>query len=148
MLELDVSTVNKILNRKPGTKFRTETIDRVHDIARKHGFNFGRLKFAHRRQHERREINRAAHISIDLSDGTVFDQGPSKVRDISLGGARLTDLGLPKGVLPARPFKVTIQIDGAQIQGVPVRLILNGKMDIAVMFNDIDEARQKLRKFL
>jgi transcriptional regulator with XRE-family HTH domain len=149
MLKLDVSTVNKILNRKPGTKFRPETVDKVHSIARKFGFDFGRLKFNHRRQSDRRESNLPVRLTLKLHDGTLFDEGGSRLRDLSVSGARLTEIDLPKGVLPAKPFQMMIEMENFNVEAVPVRLISNGKLDIAVAFRNVDEnTKKKLKKLL
>lgn len=40
---MDVSSVNKILNRRPGPVFREETIRRVFEVARQMGYNFDRM---------------------------------------------------------------------------------------------------------
>ncbi len=40
---MDVSSVNKILNRKPGAIFRKETIDHVFKTAKEMGYNFDRM---------------------------------------------------------------------------------------------------------
>jgi hypothetical protein len=147
MLKLDVSTVNKILNRKPGTKFRPETVEKVLSSAHKHGFDFGRLKFNHRRQFDRRETNMPVRLVVKLPDGSTFDEGESRLRDLSPGGARLTQLQLAKGALPARPFQLLIEAENMQLEAVPVRFITNGNLDIAVSFTNVDEnTRKKLRK--
>lgn len=39
---LDVSSVNKILNRRQGSKFRKETVSHVFKVARRMGYNFDR----------------------------------------------------------------------------------------------------------
>ena len=43
-LGLDVSTVNKILNRRPGMRFRKETVRQVFQTAKSMGFDFNRIK--------------------------------------------------------------------------------------------------------
>src|SRR5690349_10096479 len=53
---LDVSSVNKILNKRQGPVFRKETIRKVFKIARDMGYDFGRLKYAHRRRFPRKEL--------------------------------------------------------------------------------------------
>ncbi len=149
MLKLDVSTVNKILNRKAGTKFRPETVDKVQSIARKYGFDFAKLKFNHRRQHDRRSTNLPVRLTVKLKDGTLFDQGQSRLSDLSVGGARLTQLDLPKGVLPVHPFSLLIEAEGFSLNAVPVRFITNGNLDIAVTFTNVDDSlRRKLRKLV
>jgi DNA-binding LacI/PurR family transcriptional regulator len=42
MVGLDVSSVNKILNRRKGPVFKKETVDRVFKVARQLGYDFGR----------------------------------------------------------------------------------------------------------
>lgn len=149
MLKLDVSTVNKILNRKPGTKFRPETVEKVISVARKYGFDFARLKFSHRRQHDRRATDVPVRLTVKLTDGTLFDQGESRLRDLSIGGARLCQLELAKGALPIRPFELVIDLENLHLQAVPVRFITNGNLDLAVSFTNVDETtRRKLRKLL
>ena len=46
---LDVSSVNKILNRRPGPVFKKETIKQVFKVARELGYDFTRLKYHHKR---------------------------------------------------------------------------------------------------
>src|SRR5438477_7086410 len=72
---LDVSSVNKILNRRQGPVFRKDTIKRVFRVARDLGYDFGRLKYQHRRRHPRKEMSVGAELCIYHKDGTVYDQG-------------------------------------------------------------------------
>lgn len=149
ILKLDVSTVNKILNRKPGTKFRPQTVDKVYRLARKNGFDFGRLKHHHKRAHDRREVDLDAKVAIRFNDGSVFDRGQGKIRDLSIGGARIGDFDLKKGVLPTRPFRFELDFDGVQIEAVPVRFVANGSLDIAVSFLNVDAiAKRRLKKYV
>jgi transcriptional regulator with XRE-family HTH domain len=46
---LDVSSVNKILNRRPGPVFKKDTIKQVFKVARELGYDFTRLKYHHKR---------------------------------------------------------------------------------------------------
>jgi hypothetical protein len=149
MLKLDVSTVNKILNRKPGTKFRPETVSKVQAVAKKHGYDFSRLKFIHRRRHDRKPTNLKARIVLKLPDGTVFDEGMARLGDLSIGGARMTDLELPRKLLPTQPFTLFIEIEGLRLQATPIRFIWDGEPDLAVSFTGLDEpTRRKLKKLL
>lgn len=50
---LGVSSVNRILSKRVGPRFRKDTVARVLRIARELGFDFGQLKHSHRRRHER-----------------------------------------------------------------------------------------------
>lgn len=148
-LNLDVSTVNKILNRKRGTKFRPETVEKVYRLARKNGFDFGRLKFNHRRQHERHGVDLPAKLTLRFNDGSTFDRGETRIRDISSGGARLGDLNLKKGVLPVKPFRIELEFDDVKVDAVPVRFLLNGRLDLAVAFVGLNgQAKKRLKKLL
>jgi transcriptional regulator with XRE-family HTH domain len=111
---LDVSSVNKILNRRAGPVFRKETIRKVFKVAKDLGYDFGRIKFHHRRRHPRKEVAIGAEIRIVKPDGSVHDTGSATIRDLSLSGAKLADVQLPKGTLPAGPFTVTLRTTGRE----------------------------------
>ncbi|HLG42691.1 MAG TPA: PilZ domain-containing protein [Planctomycetota bacterium] len=148
-LKLDVSTVNKILNRKPGTKFRPDTVEKVYRLARKNGFDFGRLKHHHRREHDRRPVDMESKVAIRFNDGGVFDRGLGRIRDLSIGGARIGDFDLKKAALPTRPFSFELDFDDVHLEAVPVRFVANGTLDIAVAFTNLDGGqRRKLKKLL
>ncbi len=51
---LDVSSVNKILNRRKGPVFKKEPTKQVFKVAKELGYDFGRLKYFHRRRHPRK----------------------------------------------------------------------------------------------
>lgn len=146
MLKLDVSTVNKILNRRPGTKFRPETVEKVLKVAKKNGYDFSRLKFVHRRKFDRHDVNLEAKLTVLLPDGTTFDAGRATVENISAGGARITDLQLRKAVLPTRPFRLVLEIKNSRIEARPTRLQSNGKLSLGVAFERPEPAL--LRKVL
>ena len=80
-LGLDVSSVNKILNRRNGPVFRNETVKRVFDVAQRMGYNLDRLKHHHRREHPRRPMKVEAELSIYKKDGNLFDRGSAKITD-------------------------------------------------------------------
>ena len=142
-LGLDVSSVNKILNKRPGPVFRKETIKKVFRTARDLGYDFGRLKYTHRRQYERREVAIGAEITIFSKDGAVYDQGVATIRDISQGGARVADLATPLGALPTEPFTLSIKpmqkpLDEMELTGKIVRLNMNGSISYGVEFSKLD----------
>ncbi|HLY11909.1 MAG TPA: PilZ domain-containing protein [Planctomycetota bacterium] len=149
---LDVSSVNKILNRRQGPVFRKETIKKVFKIAKDMGYDFGRLKYAHRRRFPRKDISLGAELYVYHKDGSLYDQGVATIRDISLGGARITDVTLPTGSLPVTPFTVVIRpmekpIDDIEIQGHIVRLHANGSTNFGVQFGKMDGSiEKKLRR--
>ena len=149
---LDVSSVNKILNKRQGPVFRKETIRKVFKIARDMGYDFGRLKYAHRRRFPRKELSIGVEIYVYHKDGSLYDQGVATVRDISLGGARISDVALPTGALPVTPFSVGIRpmqkpVDDIELQGQIVRLNANGSTSFGVQFGKLDVAvEKKLRR--
>src|SRR5213594_3978319 len=108
-LSLDVSSVNKILNRRQGPVFRKETIKRVFKAAQDLGYDFNKLKYVHRRRFPRREVSIATELSVVAKDGTLYDQGVATIKDISQCGAKVTDVALPQGSLPVEPFTVTLR---------------------------------------
>jgi c-di-GMP-binding flagellar brake protein YcgR len=149
---LDVSSVNKILNRRSGPVFRKETIKMVFKIAKDMGYDFGRLKYAHRRRFPRKDISLGCELYVYHKDGSVYDQGVATLRDISLGGARISDVTLPTGALPVTPFTVGIRpmekpVDDIELQGQIVRLTANGSTIFGVQFAKLDGSiEKKLRR--
>ena len=145
---LDVSSVNKILNKRQGPVFRKETIRKVFKIARDMGYDFGRLKYAHRRRFPRKEMSLGVELYVYHKDGSLYDQGVATVRDISLGGAKICDVALPTGSLPVTPFSVGIRpmqkpVDDIELQGTIVRLNANGSTSFGVQFGKLDVAAEK-----
>jgi transcriptional regulator with XRE-family HTH domain len=145
---LDVSSVNKILNRRPGPVFRKETIRKVFRIARDLGYDFGRLKYQHRRRHPRRPVSLGAEVSIYQKDGTLYDQGVATIRDISLCGARISDLALPLGTFPIEMFSVGLRPmqrpgDDFELQGRIVRIHMNGATSFGIQFASLEPATEK-----
>ena len=149
---LDVSSVNKILNKRQGPVFRKETIRKVFKIAKDLGYDFGRLKYAHRRRFPRKELSLGVELYVYHKDGSLYDQGVATVRDISLGGARICDVALPTGAIPVSPFTVGIRpmqkpVDDIEIQGHIVRLNVNGATSFGVQFAKLDlSTERKLRR--
>jgi transcriptional regulator with XRE-family HTH domain len=145
---LDVSSVNKILNRRQGPVFRKETIRKVFKVARELGYDFTRLKYQHRRRHPRRALSLGAEIYIYQKDGSLYDQGVATIRDISLCGARISDLALPLGTLPVEPFSVGIRpmqkpMDDIEIPGQIVRFHPNNGGGFGVQFQKLDPLLEK-----
>jgi transcriptional regulator with XRE-family HTH domain len=154
---LDVSSVNKILNRRPGPVFKKDTIKQVFKVARELGYDFTRLKYHHKRAQQRRPIAIPLELSIYNSDGTLFDKGAAVIKDVSLSGALLTAVVLPQQSIPLRPHTIGIRmLDGAlkgvEIMARPIRLAHAGQnmgMNLAVEFLRTEEAKlKKLRKVL
>lgn len=151
-LKLDVSTVNKILNHRAGAVFQKETIKRVFQVARKLGYDFGRLKHTHRRRDERSEVVIGAEVILHTKDGGIFDQGVATIRDLSPSGARITDLATPMGAIPTESFTVTLRpmqqpLTEVELPGRIVRIHINGTTSYGIEFAGLDsEVARKLRR--
>jgi transcriptional regulator with XRE-family HTH domain len=144
-LGLDVSSVNKILNKREGPVFKKDTIRKVFRIAREMGYDFGKLKYVHRRRHPRREVSIATEIAIYSKDGTLHDQGVATVRDLSQCGARVSDIALPQNTLPTEPFTVTLRpmvgpLDDIELRGRIVRLDMEQSTSFGIDFGKVDTA--------
>ena len=79
---LDVSSVNKILNKRQGPVFRKETVKKVFKLARQLGYDFGRLKYQHRRRHTRKPVSM---WPLSLRSSTGFCMGRSDTENGSTG---------------------------------------------------------------
>ena len=152
---LDVSSVNKILNRRPGPVFKRETIKQVFKIARSLGYNFGKLKYHHRRGAPRKEVLIPLDLSIYNADGTLWDKGAAIVKDVSLSGALLTAMVLPQQAIPLHPHTIGIRmlegpLAGVEILSRAVRLSHGSQgMNLAVEFLRTEEVKlRKLKKIL
>ena|SRR6185503_1233557 len=143
---LDVSSVNKILNRRHGPVFKKATVDKVFKLAKKLGYSLERLKRPHGRAHERHKAGFPGKLAIHRKDGSRFDQGNCLVSDIAACGASLVDVELPKGKLPVDPFMIRLELTGTkeelvEIWGRVVRLNHDGKsLRLGIAFRDVGPA--------
>jgi hypothetical protein len=129
---LDVSSVNKILNRRPGATFNPATVEKVFRVAKRLGYSLERLKRTHGRLHERYQTNMPGKLVLYGARGSRFDEGTCSVSDIAICGASLVDVSLPKGKLPVEPFTVGVEMTGkkgepVEVRGRVVRLRHDGK---------------------
>jgi transcriptional regulator with XRE-family HTH domain len=144
---LDVSTVNKILNRRSGPVFKKETIKRVFKVAKDLGYDFGRLKYQHRRKYPRRSIAIPIELSIYLEGGKLYDRGTGLLQEVSLSGAKLSAVVLPGRAIPIVSHSIGIRIpDGplkdVEILGHAVRLYPGeGAVGFAVEFLTTEESK-------
>jgi transcriptional regulator with XRE-family HTH domain len=123
---LDVSSVNKILNHRQGPVFRKETIKKVEKVAREMGYNFEKLKHAHRRVEPRKDISLPVELSIYQKDGSLFDRGTALAQNLSNSGALLSAVVLPGRSLPIGPWTLGIRVVESapwdpEVVGRPVR---------------------------
>jgi hypothetical protein len=152
---VDVSSVNKILNRRSGSVFRKETVRKVFKVARELGYDFNKLKFSHRRSHPRKEVSVPLEFSVYRRDGTLFDRGRAVMKNVSLSGSLLTGIVLPERKLPAEPYTVGIRLlegplKGLEILGEPVRFVTSdGALSLGIRFLHTEVAKaQRLRKIV
>jgi transcriptional regulator with XRE-family HTH domain len=123
---LDVSSVNKILNKRAGASFRKETVRKVLQAARELGYDLQRLKHRHIRKNPRKEVSVPLEVSIYLDGGRLFDRGTAQMRNVSLSGAVLSGIILPQQSMPLQPHTIGIRLlegplKGTEIMGRPVR---------------------------
>ncbi len=138
-LGLDVSSVNKILNRRSGPVFRTETVERVFEVAQRMGYNLDKLKHHHKREHPRRPIKVEAELSVYKKDGDLFDRGSANITDLSLSGAMVSDVLLPQNALPIDPFFVRLNprnrpLNEIELKGEIVRMENKGRTKYGIRF--------------
>lgn len=148
---IDVSTVNKILRRISGLRFRNETVKAVFKAARELGYPFEQLRFAHRRSHARRQVNAAVLLTVYGPDGSVLDHGQATLRELSLSGAALRWVVLSKESLPLAPHTIGIRLSAGgngegELRGRAVRLFdEGGSLGFSLAFTDPDRARRWVR---
>ena len=110
LLGLDRTTVTKILNRDPKYSASEATKERVFRAAEILGYDFTTIRRPFKREYGRTELSCQAEMTITLEDGTVFDSGTAVVKNLSVGGALLKEISLPKQVLPLQNFTMLIKI--------------------------------------
>jgi hypothetical protein len=144
---LDVSSVNKILNRRAGATFKSSTVATVFKAAKQLGYSLERLKRSHGRAHERHDAGFPAELSLhDAVSGSAIDQGTCIVSDIAVCGASLVDVHLPKGALPLKPFTVRLRMKGknnnnVQVAGRVVRLThIDKGLRLGIAFQNVEPA--------
>ena len=148
---LDVSSVNKILHRKPGPVFRKDTITKVFKVAESMGYDFESLKHTHRRRDPRHVVRIAAELAIYRGDGSVYDRGVATISELSDGGARIEAVELPQGALPVEPFRIGIRAMNGdhhpEIRGRIVRYQMGRTASFGIEFDANDLALEgKVRK--
>jgi len=152
---LDVSSVNKILNRKPGPVFKPATIKKVLRTARELGYDLSRLKHPHHRDHRRKQVALPLELTVYLENGVVFDRGTAILLDISLSGALLSAIVLPQHAIPLTPHTIGLRmlegpLKDLEIIGRPVRFSNAGpSINLAVEFLKTEDAKiDRLRKLV
>jgi len=96
---------------------------------------------SHYRETRRSKVDIDAEIRLLMDDGSLYDEGSAKVRDISPSGALLGDIHLPKDAFPASPFRIEIVLRSGNYEGIgihaqPVRFV-QGQRGMGVKFEEI-----------
>ncbi|MHC5054157.1 MAG: PilZ domain-containing protein [Planctomycetota bacterium] len=138
-LGLDRTTVTKILNRDPKYSASEATKERVFRAAEILGYDFTTIRRPFKREYGRTELNSPAEMTITLEDGTVFDSGTAVVRNLSVGGALLKDINLPKQVLPLQNFTMLIKI-----KDIPKLAGLVGECEVVRLAGSSDTGEPEL----
>ena len=157
-LGLDRTTITKILNRDPKYSASEETKKKVFAAAERLGYDFAKIRRPYKREYPRAAINSPALAVIVLDGGEEFDSGDCTVANISPGGALLTDLRFPRGVLPLSGFVIRLRMDSlSQLEELfgeceVVRMAAGsprGRPELGVRFINLSPAeRKKLQAFV
>lgn len=101
---------------------------------------FDRLQ-AHYRECKRKDADAETDIRLVLEDGSEYDVGTARLKNVSPTGALLVDVKLSKGSYPAGPFTIEIRLRSGPYRGIgfraePVRFVPD-KGGIGVRFEEI-----------
>jgi hypothetical protein len=144
---MDVSSVNKILNQRPHAVFSKQKVREVLRVARELGYDLGSVKHAHHRSYVRKDVMVAVEVAIYGARGGLHDRGTAVARNVSLGGAHLIAISLPRCTIPLRPSAVGLRrLGGAvpmpEILGRIVRFTHAGEsVGLAIEFLEGQEDR-------
>ncbi len=109
LLDLDRTTVTKILNRDPKYSASDATKERVFRAAELLGYDFTTIRRPFKREYGRSDINSPCEVTLTLEDGTVFDSGRAVVRNLSVGGALISNIRTARQVLPLQNFTMLLE---------------------------------------
>jgi len=104
----------------------------------------GRPPAKNRRRWPRIPADWPAELTVHLNNrSTPHDRGSARVRNISRGGALLSDIRLREGKLAAGPFTLHLRLTGdagedLSVRCRPVRTEANGDVQVGVEFLDLD----------
>lgn len=111
LVGLDRTTVTRILNRDPKYSASPETRERVFRAAEILGYDFSIIRRPFKREYGRTDVDAPCGLTVKLGGDRLFDEGTAVVRNISVGGALLVGIRLPKGVLPLERFTILLRLD-------------------------------------
>jgi len=105
--------------------------------------------FEHQRRYPRVGVNLPARIQVyRLSAPRLRDPGWATVKNISCGGAYLSQLRLEKEYIPAEPFRFLLEVNQSPLENwwahcKVVRLESNGSLAAGVQFVRLSKANLK-----
>jgi hypothetical protein len=138
-LGLSRTTVTKILNRDPKYSASEATRDLVFNTAEKMGYDFTTIRRPFKREYGRTEINAKCAIEVITDDGQLFDKGEATARNIGVGGGLLTDLKLPRNVLPLSRFTIR-----CYFHDLPQLANLIGECQVVRVTDSVDQDKPEL----
>ena len=119
LLDLDRTTVTKILNRDPKYSASEATKERVFRAAELLGYDFTTIRRPFKREYGRSDVDTPCEMIVTLEDGTTFDSGKAVVRNLSVGGALVTNIETERQVLPLQNFTLLIKfLDITSLEGI------------------------------
>ncbi|RPJ71332.1 MAG: helix-turn-helix domain-containing protein [Alphaproteobacteria bacterium] len=102
-------------------------------------------RFNHKRQFPRIPVSVPANVEVYLSKSPEYrEQGTTKIENISLGGAFLSDIQLQKGQIPFGNFRIHLETDQPPLNNWHaeckiIRLRANGSVNAGVEFVNINQ---------
>jgi len=154
---VDRTTVTKVLNRSAGPTASEETKRRVFEAAARLGYDLASIHRAYKRGASRSEVGIPCALTVVLADGQVFDTGTAVVVDLSLEGALLGGISLPRDALPIARFTIRIDLSQtSELEGVVLEAKLarfagsvEGRRELGVEFVELNPRdRERLERVL
>ncbi len=158
LLDLDRTTVTKILNRDPKYSASEATKERVFRAAELLGYDFTTIRRPFKREYGRSDVNSPCELTVTLEDGKIFDSGEALVRNLSVGGALITRIRTTRQMLPLQNFTFLLKfLDVPSLEGIVgecelVRLAgstEDGEPEVGVRFiNATHRDRRRIQEFV
>ena len=150
-LDFDLTTVCKIINNVSDYQVAEETRELVLKKAKEMGYDCYRLHGIYRRKDKRVKVQVPSKIIIrERKTNKVYNKGTVEIKDISAGGALLTNFNLEKQYLPISAFICELNVmkgilKGCNIIGEPARITNNDEMNLGIRFGYISsECKEKI----
>ena len=152
---VDRTSVNKVLNRYPRHNVSPETAAEIWKVARELEYDFKKIRRdPERRKYPRAHVEMEVDLEIMLEDGTPYDTGKGRVRDLSLAGVRLGDIETTKRSLPIDAFRCRLTIkspplEGLIFEGIFMRMQIGGTVEFGVVMRSLErEDKERLHRYL